>query len=83
MIFDTNKLVHYLNIISDEFWKMIRLQFPTTKAYLLFLLAIVSMGLIAIASNIIRNFLLQYSQIPTPDYDELERGITDSSSRMN
>ena len=73
-----HKLVHYLNVLADEFWKTTFLQ-ATSKFQLLCILFILSVGVVAFTNNAFRVYLEQSARTESrSEHDELERGVTDS-----
>jgi hypothetical protein len=73
-----HKLVHYFDVVADEFWKMTFLQ-ATSKFQFLCILVILSIGFIAFTNNALRVYLEQYARAGSRRVqDELEGGVTDS-----
>lgn len=72
-----HKLVHYFDIVADEFWKLTFLQ-AASKFQHLCILVIIFIGFVTFTNNALRTYLEQYAR---PDQqveqDELELGMPD------
>lgn len=77
-----HKLVHYFDIVADEFWKLTILQ-AASKFQLLCILVIIFIGLVTFTNNALRTYLEQYAR---PDQqveqDELEMGMPDPETEV-